>query len=123
MKLNAINSQTPEIPRKWNWATYLSFLSIGISVFILCTTGFSQIVLISAFILSIVSAIYFGLSSRRWALVGFFALLGLTALLVYAFFPPSDSPFGWDKMVSMILGAVTGKIAFMAYFRKSSFSS
>lgn len=114
MRSNAINSQTSETPRKWNWTTYVSLLTIGVSVFILCVTGFSKIVLISACIVSIVSTIYFGLSSRQWAMAGFFAVLGVTAFAVYVLFPQSSSPFGWDKIVSMFLGAVTSKVAFIA---------
>ena len=78
--------------------------------------------LVCASLLGIASAVYLKLSSREQVLVGFFSILGVAGLLVYAFFPQSDSPFGWDKMISMWFGAVIGQMAFMAYFRKSNFS-
>jgi hypothetical protein len=123
MKSNIVNSQPSDNPRKINWKLFVPFIVIGISVFILCTTGFSKIVLACASLLGIASAIYLKFSSREQVLVGFFSILGVAGILVYAFFPQSNSPFGWDKVISMWFGAVIGQTAFMAYFRKSNFLS
>ena len=124
MKSNIVNSQPSDNPRKINWKLIVPLIVIGVSVFILCTTGFSKIVLACASVLGIASAIYLKFSSREQVyLVGLFSILGVAGILVYAFFPQSNSPFGWDKMISMWFGAVIGKMTFMAYSRKSNLLS
>lgn len=102
--------------RRWDWIYYFTFLAIGLSVFLLSTTGYSKIVLIITLALSIMNVIYSGVFSRRWALAIFFTTLGISAIAVYIFLPQSDSPFGWDKIASIFLGAVAGKISFMLYY-------
>jgi len=116
MEIKTINSHTSENPKKWSWFSYFSLLGIGIGVFILSTTGFSKIVLLLASIIGLVSAIYYGLAFKQRSLATLFVALGLASAIAHIFLPLSDSPFGWDKLITMFLGAVVGKIAFMAYF-------
>jgi hypothetical protein len=94
MKPNNINSQSSNNSRNLNWKLFIPFVVIGMSVLVLCTSGFSKIVLAFASILSVASAIYLKFSAREQGLVGFFSIFGIAGLLVYAFFPQSNSGFG-----------------------------
>ena len=116
MKSISVNSQSPDKSRKLDWTLYFAFLAIGLSVFFLSITGYSKIVLLTASALSIASALYYGVVSRRRMLAVFFSILGVAAIVTYVFSPQTNSPFGWDKMVSMFLGAAAGKISFVVYY-------
>jgi hypothetical protein len=116
MKSISVNTESPVKSRKLDWRLYVAFLVIGLSVFFLSAIGYSKIVLLITSALSIVNVIYCGVFSRRWALAIFFAVLGAAAIAIFIFLPQSDSPFGWDKIASMFLGAVAGKISFMIYY-------